>query len=87
VDSIVLIFTGLWRKNAPKDKGRFLHFLKSAFSQRRKKLANALKTVPGLPPEAEMEALSGIDLGRRPEQLNLEEWFSLYSVATGGDKD
>ena len=84
VDSVVLIFAPVSRENAPGDHGRFLSFLKSAFSQRRKKLANVLKNIPGLPDTAELEDRTGIDLGRRPEQLGLEEWFALFAAAAAG---
>ncbi len=87
VDSAVLIFAPARRENAPGDSEGFLSFLKSAFSQRRKKLSNALKAVPGLPEMKELERISGIDLGRRPEELLLEEWFALYAAAKGSTKD
>ena len=87
VDSIVLIFVPLSRENAPGDHKSFLLFLKAAFSQRRKKLANVLKTVPGIPEPAELEKLSGVDLGCRPEELGLEEWFALYAAARGREED
>ncbi len=87
VDSVVLIFAPVDRENAPGDHRGFLLFLKSAFSQRRKKLANALKKVPGIPEKAELERLSGIDLGQRPEELSLEEWFALFAAAAGGEQN
>jgi len=87
VDSVVLIFAPVSRENAPRDSKGFLLFLKSAFSQRRKKLSNALKAVPGLPEMKELERISGIDLGRRPEELLLEEWFALYAAAKGSTRD
>ena len=83
VDSVVLVFTPIGRENAPADRGGFLSLLKSAFSQRRKKLSNALKNVPGLPDVSVLERRSGVDLSRRPEELVLEEWFALFSAAGG----
>ena len=83
VDSVVLIFAPVSRENAPGDRKGFFLFLKSAFSQRRKKLANVLKNLPGIPGTAELEEITGIDLGRRPEELELEEWFALFAAATG----
>ncbi|HER44315.1 MAG TPA: 16S rRNA (adenine(1518)-N(6)/adenine(1519)-N(6))-dimethyltransferase, partial [Candidatus Eisenbacteria bacterium] len=83
VDSVVLVFTPIGRENAPADRGGFLSLLKSAFSQRRKKLSNALKDVPGLPDVSVLERRSGVDLSRRPEELVLEEWFALFSAAGG----
>jgi 16S rRNA (adenine1518-N6/adenine1519-N6)-dimethyltransferase len=85
VDSIVLVFVPERRENAPGDREGYLSFLKSAFSQRRKKLANALKAVPGMAPPAELERFSGVDISRRPEELVLKEWFALYAAASGGD--
>jgi len=87
VDSIVLVFVPVSLENAPGDHKGFLSFLKSAFSQRRKKLANVLRTIPGIPEPAELERLSGVDLGSRPEELRLEEWFTLYAAATGREED
>ncbi len=87
VDSIVLIFVPVSRENAPGDHKGFLLFLKSAFSQRRKKLTNALKNIPGIPGRVELEKLSGVDLGCRPEELCLEEWFALFAAARGCEYD
>ena len=87
VDSIVLVFIPVRRENAPGDREGFLSFVKSAFSQRRKKLANALKAVPGIPGRSELEKLSGVDLGRRPEELDLEEWFALFGAAASREND
>ncbi len=87
VDSIVLVFTPVSRENAPGNCEGFLSFLKSAFSQRRKKLANALRAVPGIPERTELEKLSGVDLGCRPEELGLEEWFALYAAVAGCEDD
>ncbi len=87
VDSAVLVFTPLGRENAPQDRAGFLSFLKGAFSHRRKKLSNALAWLPGIPGMRELEEASGIDLGRRPEQLDLEEWFALFAAARGREKD
>ena len=78
VDSIVLKFSYIRREGAPEDRMGFLSFLKKAFSQRRKKLANSLK---GIPLPASAEAL----LGRRPEELELPEWFALFAAAGGSD--
>jgi 16S rRNA (adenine1518-N6/adenine1519-N6)-dimethyltransferase len=83
VDSVVLIFAPVSRENAPGDYEGFLLFLKSAFSQRRKKLSNALKKVPGIPEAEQLERISGVDLSRRPEELLLEEWFTLFAAAKG----
>lgn len=83
VDSVVLIFAPESRENAPGDYEGFLLFLKSAFSQRRKKLSNALKKVPGIPGAEQLERISGVDLSRRPEELVLEEWFALFAAAKG----
>ena len=80
VDSIVLEFRYIRSENAPGDRGGFLSFLKAAFSQRRKKLANALKGYRGIED-------AGVDLGRRPEELDLPEWFALFDGAYGGKEE
>ena len=87
VDSIVLVFIPVRRENAPGDSEGFLSFVKSAFSQRRKMLANALKAVPGIPGRSELEKLSGVDLCRRPEELGLEEWFALFGASASREND
>jgi 16S rRNA (adenine1518-N6/adenine1519-N6)-dimethyltransferase len=87
VDSIVLVFTPVSLEKAPGDCEGYLSFLKSAFSQRRKKLSNVLKRLPGSPVPAMLEELSGVDLSRRPEELALGEWFALYAAVRENRKD
>jgi 16S rRNA (adenine1518-N6/adenine1519-N6)-dimethyltransferase len=63
-----------WGARAP-----FTHLVKSVFNERRKVLRNTLKKFYGLDAgglEA-CEAGSGIDLGRRPESLRVEEFVQL----------
>lgn len=81
VESVVLNFSPRESIDAPEDRRGFLGFLKLAFSQRRKKLFGVLRDASGaknagvrFPPDA----LAGIDLHRRPEQLALGDWFVLY---------
>jgi 16S rRNA (adenine1518-N6/adenine1519-N6)-dimethyltransferase len=81
VDSVVLRFEPILRAGAPRDRGAFLGLLKAAFSQRRKKLSNALASAFGQEPCAVLAARSGVDISRRSEELTLEEWFALASAA------
>jgi 16S rRNA (adenine1518-N6/adenine1519-N6)-dimethyltransferase len=83
VDSTVCRFVPSPEKNFPGDRCSYLNFLKLAFSRRRKKLRNSLlQTGAGEKRElqAALEKSSGIDLNRRAENLNLEEWFSLFEA-------
>jgi 16S rRNA (adenine1518-N6/adenine1519-N6)-dimethyltransferase len=81
VDSVVLRFEPARRDGAPEDRGAFLALLKSSFSQRRKKLSNALAAAYGPEKAASLAGRSGVDMGRRPEELTLEEWFMLSRAA------
>ncbi|HUI45982.1 MAG TPA: 16S rRNA (adenine(1518)-N(6)/adenine(1519)-N(6))-dimethyltransferase RsmA [Nitrospirota bacterium] len=61
-----------------RDEGSFLRVVKAAFSQRRKTLRNSLKQLDVS--KEKMEAVldrTGIDLGRRAETLNVEEFARL----------
>jgi 16S rRNA (adenine1518-N6/adenine1519-N6)-dimethyltransferase len=53
---------------------RFRELVKAAFSQRRKTLWNALKSVPGA---REALARAGIDPQRRGETLSVEEFAAV----------
>lgn len=81
VDSVVLRFEPVARDGAPEDRGAFLELLKASFSQRRKKLSNVLSASYGTEAAAGLAARSGVDTGRRPEQLTLFEWFALAEAA------
>ncbi len=61
-----------------RDEGSFLSVVKAAFSQRRKTLRNSLRQLDI--PREKMDAVlaeTGIDLGRRAETLNVEEFARL----------
>jgi 16S rRNA (adenine1518-N6/adenine1519-N6)-dimethyltransferase len=79
VDSAVVTLTILDRPAVLlKDEAFFIRVVKAAFSQRRKTLRNSLKQLD-LPKET-MDAVlekTGIDLGRRAETLNVEEFGRL----------
>ncbi|HMA76437.1 MAG TPA: 16S rRNA (adenine(1518)-N(6)/adenine(1519)-N(6))-dimethyltransferase RsmA [Candidatus Krumholzibacteriaceae bacterium] len=82
VDSAVLRFTRDRKERAPENRELYFAFLKKAFSKRRKKLRNVLfrKKDSDRRERAErLEDLSGIDLGKRAEELSLDEWFCLFS--------
>lgn len=61
------------------DPARFRRLVKAGFGQRRKTLANALRSGRIAQPEALAAALAraGIDPGRRGETLTVEEWAAL----------
>ncbi len=81
VDSTVCRFYPLKLENAPEDRELFLRFLKKAFSKRRKKLRNSLLDSGAQQKrriQRELEKQTGVDMNRRAENLNLEEWFRIF---------
>jgi len=95
VESVVLAFTPDSSRNGPEDEERFLAFLKGAFLHRRKKLRNALGgTLGSMRADgrsgtegasaaiAELAERSGVDLDLRPEELDRESWFRLFSATS-----
>ncbi len=82
VDSVVLCFEPAGRQGAPAERAAFLSFVKEAFSQRRKKLAGVLKNDPaigGREGVIRLASIAGVDAGKRPEELLVEEWFRLFA--------
>lgn len=80
-----------WRddlKMKAEDEEWFREVVKASFSHRRKTLINSLK-FSGLPlppsPEKKMET-SGIDPGRRPETLNIEEFIHLAEALVDDER-
>lgn len=86
VDSVVLKFEPRPKRGAPKDPDDFLDLLKKAFSRRRKKMTNALAAWTGRERAEAAGAEAGVDMDKRPENLDLGDWFALYEAAarTGG---
>jgi 16S rRNA (adenine1518-N6/adenine1519-N6)-dimethyltransferase len=79
VDSAVLHIEILPRPSvAVKDEKLFFRVIKTAFSQRRKMLANSLK--PVCDEIKEKLSLAGIEPTRRPETLSIEEFARLADV-------
>jgi 16S rRNA (adenine1518-N6/adenine1519-N6)-dimethyltransferase len=65
------------------DKREFLTFIKAAFSQRRKMLSNSLHTYLKMKniDKATAEHLLGKDtLTKRPEELNINEYITIYNI-------
>ena len=82
VESAVLHLRVLAAPRVPvRDEGSFHRFVKAAFSQRRKTLANALAGGLGVSVTTARERLAwaGIDPARRAETLSLEEFSRLNS--------
>jgi 16S rRNA (adenine1518-N6/adenine1519-N6)-dimethyltransferase len=67
------------------DARRFRSLVRAAFSQRRKRLANALAAGLGMPVERAraLLAAAGIDAGRRAETLSLAEFARAADHFTG----
>jgi 16S rRNA (adenine1518-N6/adenine1519-N6)-dimethyltransferase len=72
VKSGVVRFTNLHNPHNIVNRKRFTQFVKAAFSQRRKKLRNPLKSI--LPAEALKEPI----FDKRAEQLSVADFVSLY---------
>lgn len=66
---------------AVRDERIFFRVIKTAFSQRRKMLLNALKPITG--DIKERLILAGIDPARRPETLSIEEFARLSDELSG----
>lgn len=84
VDSVVLRFVPETTGRGPKDREAFLQFLKGCFSHRRKKLRNVRGEVLGANTANDwvrLSELSGVDFGKRPEELTLEGWFGLFAAS------
>jgi 16S rRNA (adenine1518-N6/adenine1519-N6)-dimethyltransferase len=82
VESVVLGFTPGDPARGPADKEAFLDFLKGIFSQRRKKLSSIFRDVFGMRDAGDVSRLgheSDTDMGGRPEELSLEQWFGLFA--------
>ncbi|HNR14516.1 MAG TPA: 16S rRNA (adenine(1518)-N(6)/adenine(1519)-N(6))-dimethyltransferase RsmA [Thermodesulfobacteriota bacterium] len=82
VESTLLRFTFLPSSRVPvENEGYFTAVVKAAFSQRRKKLKNALRKVAGMELSSDVvEAgciAAGVDPGRRGETLDLREFALL----------
>ena len=81
VESVVLRFTPARPPRGPADREAFLGFLKRAFSQRRKKLRSIFRDVFGMRDAGDLSSLeiaSKADMGGRPEDLSLRQWFDLF---------
>jgi len=78
VDSVVIKAVNLFSE--PLDL-KLLHFIRMAFSQRRKTAVNSLSASLGLPKENVIEAFNRACVGPmlRPENLDFEQYKSLYN--------
>lgn len=72
VKSGVIRLTNIHNPFGINDKRKFIHFIKAAFSQRRKTLRNSLKGT--LPPEALVDKI----FDKRAEQLTVAELVALH---------
>ncbi len=63
-----------------QDPHKLEQIVRQAFSRRRKTLRNALQ---GLGSEADIEA-AGLDPGKRPEQIPVDEWIRLANLLGNG---
>jgi 16S rRNA (adenine1518-N6/adenine1519-N6)-dimethyltransferase len=85
VDSAVLRITPQERAEKPLDEALFFSVVKAGFGQRRKMLANALKTL-GYTPEVLAAAFetAGVLPAARAETLGIEEFIALANALSGG---
>jgi 16S rRNA (adenine1518-N6/adenine1519-N6)-dimethyltransferase len=85
VESAALVIEFLEKPRAEvTDERRFRTLVKAAFSQRRKTLWNAVRSMPGA---REAMARAGIDPQRRAETLNVEEFAALERAAGTVESD
>lgn len=73
----------------PTERKAFFQMVKAGFRQKRKQLANALASAPGLSKEIVETALiaCGIDPARRAQTLSLDEWVRLHAALTSARSD
>lgn len=83
VDSQILKLT---RRAEPLFKGldekKFFRMVKAGYSQRRKKLRSSLSAGLhiGKPEASELLEQAGLSPDSRPQELSLQDWYSLYKV-------
>ena len=82
VDSAILLVSDVSRKNfaSAAHEERFFELLRAGFGQKRKLLASNLKKLLG-PDYASVLQKTGIDLRARAEDVPLEAWLQLASIA------
>lgn len=82
VDSQILILQHRPKPLFDVDVKPFFRLVKAGFSQRRKTLLNSLSGGLRLDKEKvkDLCVTAGIEPGRRPQTLSLEEWHALYRV-------
>jgi 16S rRNA (adenine1518-N6/adenine1519-N6)-dimethyltransferase len=79
VDSQVVIFRPLQQPRIEVDTQKFFKLVKLAFAMKRKKLTNSLASI-----ENSRQILEELDLAdMRPQELNFEQWRSLYERVYG----
>ncbi|OGS07889.1 MAG: ribosomal RNA small subunit methyltransferase A [Elusimicrobia bacterium RIFOXYA12_FULL_51_18] len=86
VDSSVLVFSPRQTFPDAEKRGRFLGFVKNAFSHRRKTLLNSLSMGLNID-KAEVEPLikaAGFDPRLRPQNLSVKDYLKLSIVFSGG---
>jgi 16S rRNA (adenine1518-N6/adenine1519-N6)-dimethyltransferase len=66
----------------PDERKQFFQMVKAGFRQKRKQLANALLSAPGMSKEIVEAALidCGIDPARRAQTLSVDEWVRLHAA-------
>ncbi len=86
VESVVLKFVPKDSPAFPTQEESFLSFLKLCFSQRRKKLKHVFRDSLGIKDASTLVRIVervGVDLEKRPEELELDDWFRLYRDSKG----
>lgn len=87
VDSAILQITTREEPYFPADTQRLFRLVKAGFSQRRKKLINALMGGLAIDKTRVVEVLerAGISIESRAQELSLDQWRELYTVALKQD--
>jgi len=83
VDSAILYLTSRQESPFPADTHRLFRLVKAGFSQRRKKLANALSGGLGIHKSQAIAILEAADIApdARAQELSLAKWQALYTAA------
>lgn len=80
VDSAIIVLDILPEPHLKVEEKEFFRIIKACFAGKRKQIHNTLKNNLKIPADKLEKILadSGIDPISRPQQLSLEDWYSLY---------
>jgi 16S rRNA (adenine1518-N6/adenine1519-N6)-dimethyltransferase len=89
VDSALLVCDILKKPRVKVDEKKFFRLIKSCFSGKRKQLKNTLRNnlKMSVVQLQQLEQSGIIDLDQRPQDLNIDIWFKIYSYIVANFPD